>query len=385
MTLELNEIWTGLNLIGGEYAWITQVFIVVFVSLLLAAIQKAILNRLYARLLKTTTFWDDALVDALRRPATVFIWIVGIAFAARIVGKETQTPLFDAADPMRDVGVIVCIAWFLVRLIKKAEHNIILLRRKNGEDIDITTADAVSKLLRASVIITSILVTLQTLGFSVSGVLAFGGVGGIAVGFAARDLLANFFGGLMIYMDRPFAVGDWVRSPDREIEGTVEDIGWRLTRIRTFDKRPLYVPNSIFATISVENPSRMTNRRIYETIGVRYDDVAMLRPILEEVREMLRRHEEIDQGQLTMVYFNKYAASSLDFFVYCFTRTKVWSEFHRVKEDVLFRIMDIITAHGAEVAFPTSTLHIPDGIELSQARQMLPAEGEAGNGPQLQT
>lgn len=374
MVLELKEIWTKLNLIGGEYAWITQVFIVVFVSLLIAAAQKTIFNRLHQRLLKTATFWDDALVDALRRPATVFIWIVGIAFAARIMGKETSTPLFEAAEPLRDVGVVVCIAWFLVRLIKRAQANIIVQRRKKGENIDVTTADAISKLLRVSVIITSILVTLQTLGFSVSGVLAFGGVGGIAVGFAARDLLANFFGGLMIYLDRPFAVGDWVRSPDREIEGTVEDIGWRLTRIRTFDKRPLYVPNATFATISLENPSRMTNRRIHETIGVRYDDVRELRPILADVREMLGKHEEIDQSQLTMVYFNKYAASSLDFFVYCFTRTKVWSEFHRVKEDVLFRIMDIILAHGAEVAFPTSTIHVPDGIERNGARYPLPEQ-----------
>ena len=119
-------------------------------------------------------------------------------------------------------------------------------KRLSGDDIDETTVDAVAKLLRISVIITGVLVALQSLGYSISGVLAFGGVGGIAVGFAARDLLANFFGGLMIYMDRPFNVGEWIRSPDKEIEGTVEKIGWRLTTIRTFDKRPLYVPNSLF-------------------------------------------------------------------------------------------------------------------------------------------
>ena len=96
--------------------------------------------------------------------------------------------------------------------------------------------DAITKLLQMFVIITATLVVLQTLGVSVSGVLALGGIGGLAIGFAAKDLLANFFGGLMLYLDRPFAVGDWIRSPDREIEGDVEQIGWRLTRIRTFDK-----------------------------------------------------------------------------------------------------------------------------------------------------
>ena len=91
---------------------------------------------------------------------------------------------------------------------------------------------------------------MQTLGFSVSGVMAFGGIGGIAIGFAAKDLLANFFGALTIYLDRPFSEGDWIRSPDREIEGIVENIGWRLTVIRSFDKRPIYVPNSVFASIA---------------------------------------------------------------------------------------------------------------------------------------
>ena len=145
--------------------------------------------------------------------------------------------------------------------------------------------DAMAKLLRLSVIITAGLVVLQTLGFSISGVLAFGGVGGIAVGFAARDLLANFFGGLMIYLDRPFSVGDWVRSPDRNIEGTVERIGWRLTVIRTFDKRPLYVPNSVFANIAVENPSRMASS--ISTASAAFSTRLMTSP-MPRIREAIR-------------------------------------------------------------------------------------------------
>ncbi|MFT7132245.1 MAG: MscS family membrane protein [Cyclobacteriaceae bacterium] len=214
------------------------------------------------------------------------------------------------------------------------------------------------KLLRASVIVTAILSVLQTLGVSVSGIMAFGGVGGIAVGFAAKDLLANFFGGLMVYLDRPFVVGDWVRSPDRQIEGTVEHIGWRLTVIRTFDRRPLYVPNSVFANIALENPSRMQNRRIYETFGVRYDDASRVKVIVDEVREMLANHEEIDQDRTLIVNFNEFGASSLNFFIYTFTRTINWVEFHGVKERVLLQVLSIIEKHGAECAFPTTTVHL---------------------------
>ena len=99
---------------------------------------------------------------------------------------------------------------------------------RKDRQVDRTTAAAISKLLRASALITGVLLVMQALGFSIAGVLAFGGIGGIAVGFAARDLLANFFGALMIFLDRPFSVGDWIRSPDKEIEGTVEEVGWRL-------------------------------------------------------------------------------------------------------------------------------------------------------------
>ncbi|NNC55574.1 MAG: mechanosensitive ion channel family protein, partial [Pseudomonadales bacterium] len=188
--------------------------------------------------------------------------------------------------------------------------------------------------------------------------LASAGVIGIAVGFAAKDLLANFFGGLMIYLDKPFMIGDWIRSPDQDVEGTVEHIGWRQTRIRTFDKRPLYVPNATFTQISVENPSRMQNRRIKETIGVRYADAAALADITRDVEKMLKAHEDIDSSQTLMVYFDKFAASSLDFFIYCFTKTTDWQTFHAVKQDVLFKVLEVIEAHDAEVAFPTRTIEM---------------------------
>jgi len=363
----------------GDGGLILQVFVVVFAVLLFNFALRIVVNRLHARLSRTSNPWDDALVDAMRVPLAVLVWLIGIAFAAEIVARETDATIFELLGPVRDVGVIATIAWFLIRFVRRVEGNVLRRRAELGKPIDHTTVDALAKLTRVSIIITAALVILQTLGFSISGVLAFGGIGGIAVGFAAKDLLANFFGGLMIYLDRPFAVGEWIRSPDRDIEGIVEEIGWRLTRIRTFDKRPLYVPNSTFANIAVENPSRMTNRRIYETIGVRYEDGKRLPAIVEAVRTMLREHPDIDQDQTLMVNFNQFAASSLDFFVYCFTRTTKWHEYHAVKEDVLFRIMAIIEQHGAEVAFPTSTIHVPEGLEIHTAAetQRVPASGSA--------
>ena len=352
--MELDQV---LEYFSNE-TWVLQVFIVVFATLMLDWIQKRIMRKLKEKLELTRNYWDDSLVDAMSRPLSVLIWVIGLAFAAQIVRQESEAVIFNAVEPARNVGVIVIIAWFLVRFISRAESNIVNKRLEAGQPIDRTTTDAIAKLLRISVIITAALVAMQTLGYSISGVLAFGGIGGIAVGYAAKDLLANFFGGVMVYLDRPFDVGDWIRSPDKDIEGTVERIGWRMTVIRTFDKRPLYVPNSVFTTISVENPSRMTNRRIYETIGIRYDDAGKMADIVADVKKMLRAHPEIDTGLTMIVNFNKFASSSLDFFVYTFTRTTDWIKFHEIKQDVMLRIINIIEGHGAECAFPTSTLHI---------------------------
>ena len=253
--------------------------------------------------------------------------------------------------------MILLVGWLLHRVSTGIERELLSEHRGPRDSDDRATISAVARLARITVWVLSALMVLQSLGVSVSGLLAFGGIGGIAVGFAAKDMLANFLGGLSIYLDRPFAVGDWIRSPDRSIEGTVEDIGLRVTRIRTFDQRPLYVPNSTFSSVSLENPSRMTNRRIYETIGVRYEDAGRVAKIVSDVQTMLKGHEDIAQDRTMIVNFNHMAPSSLDFFIYAFTKTTNWVEYHAIKENVLLRILEIVERNGAQIAFPTQTIH----------------------------
>ena len=355
-------------------SWLVQIVVIVSLTLALHFILRRLLNRLHHKALDSHAYWDDAFVTALQRPLAFLVLFIGLSLVLDTVRQHAELALFPALDPVRLLGVVLLFAWFLVRLIREGEEATIAKYEDTGAVYDRTTMDAVAKLLRLTVTVIATLVILQTLGVSVAGVLAFGGIGGLAIGFAAKDLLANFFGGLMLYLDRPFAVGDWVRSPDREIEGDVEQIGWRLTRIRTFDKRPLYVPNAIFTTIAVENPSRMLNRRIYETIGIRYDDANKMGPIVHAVEQMLRSHPEIDTSRILMVNFNAFAPSSLDFFVYTFTKTTDWAHYHKVKQDVLLKILEIIESHGAQAAFPTSTIHVPEGLSVQPAGQAENAE-----------
>lgn len=369
MEFNWQELFLWLKDLGIEdvaYRNAIEIFIVVLCTALVSYLSGKLFARLEARLLRTRNLWDDSLLHAARAPASFLIWLVGLSAAAMIAKQETDSSLFELIEPIQRIGVIFSLSWFLIRFVRESE-SVLISPDRMSEPMDATTVSAIGKLLRASVIITAVLVVLQTLGYSISGVLAFGGIGGIAVGFAAKDLLANFFGGLMIYLDRPFKVGDWVRSPDKEIEGTVERIGWRLTTIKTFDKRPLYVPNAAFTNISVQNPSRMSHRRIYETIGLRYDDASRLETIIRRVKEMLLSHDAIDTDQTLIVNFDAFASSSLNFFIYTFTKTTNWIEYHEVKQDVLFKILNIVEEEGAEVAFPTSTIHLPDPFVVQQS------------------
>lgn len=334
-----------------------QIFVISMATVALNFILMRVIDILDHYIGKSDTLWDDALLEAARVPLRLAIWVVGLSFSIKVMRHGFDAAIFEYAPDARKVAFVVIGALFLTRLIRYVEENLVNPERMH-QPMDKTTASAIGKLLRISVIITATLIIMQTLGYSISGVVAFGGVGGIAIGFAARDMLANFFGAMMVYLDQPFKVGDWVRSPDREIEGTVEDIGWRLTRIRTFDKRPLYVPNSVFSNVVVENPSRMFNRRIYEKIGIRYDDWQKMKPITDQVRDLLENHDEIDTAQTLMVNFNSYQDSHLEFFIYTFTKTKEWVKFHQIKQEILLRIMEIIDENGAEVAFPTRTLHL---------------------------
>ncbi len=358
--LELEKWISG---ISQEWLWIVQVFIVVLIAAFANFLIKRFLVRLLSKLGDTRTNWDEIVLQAMTRPMGWIVWLVGLDFAASIIYTETDTAIFSASEAIRNIGVLVCITWFVLGFIQGAEQEI----SQNSEQLDKHTAEAISKLVRLAVIITAALVILQTMGFSISGVLAMGGVGGIAVGFAAKDLLANFFGGLIIYLDRPFSIGDWIRSPDRAIEGTVEKIGWRITVIRNFESQPVYVPNSVFTNIVVENPSRMANRRIYETIGLRYRDIDSMDTIVEEVKAMLINHEAIETGQTMIVNFNAFSDSSVDFFIYAFTKTSKWIEFHTVKQDVMLKVAEIIEANQAEIAFPTSTLHVAGPVALENS------------------
>jgi len=340
------------DLLSQNYDWFWDVSIALTITLVAGLVWRIARGQILKLAEKTKNRWDDVFVDAIGVPINWIIFAVGMTWVADISARHFSSEIVSSIPVVRQFSLIILVAWAIWRLINRVEV------RQLDKGADPTTVQLVGKVAKLTVTVLIVLPVFQMLGISISGILAFGGVGGLVVGMAAKDLLANFFGSIIVYLDRPFKVGDWIRSPERSIEGTVEKIGFRVTLIRTFDKRPLYVPNSVFTNISVENPSRMLNRRIYETVGVRYQDSKQLPKIIEAVRSMLINHEAIDTSKTLIVNFNSFGASSLDFFVYTFTKTTDWVEYHEIKQQIMLEILDIIHSHDADCAFPTRTLQV---------------------------
>lgn len=345
--------------------WPIQVFCVVLATLLLRFVVGQFLKKLKGKTQVTRTPWDDSLILSISQPLTTLILIYGLSFGVDLVYTSTGNSLFAHMALVRKIALIGCCYWFASSFIDQLRNELVRRSASAEDDLDydLVNIKAIAQITKLALLVTAILVMLQTAGISISGILAVGGVGSLVAGFAAKDLLANFFGGLLIYLDRPFTEGDWILSPDREIEGVVEKVSWRMTLIRAFDSSPLYVPNSVFTTVIVKNPSRMRNRRIFETIGIRYDDISVMDDIVAQVKSMLKNHADLDTSVGLIVNFNTFNDSSLDFFVYTFTKTREWGRFHEVKQDVLLQIGQIIEANGAEIAFPTNTLHIQKSAE----------------------
>ncbi|MDC1419012.1 mechanosensitive ion channel family protein [Candidatus Thioglobus sp.] len=300
----------------------------------------------------TKTQIDDHLIRAISAPLKVLIWYGWLYLSLRELTSEIQS--LGQIVSYISITPVFILTWGILRLISSVEN--FMLESEGSFDKD--SVRLFARLMKILFVFAIILGVAQFYGYAISSILTLGGVGGIVVGFAAKDMLANVFGGLMIQMDKPFSTGDWIRTSDRSIEGVVEKIGWRMTRIRTFSKNPVYVPNGIFATIPIETPSRMTNRQIYEVIGIRYDDIAQMESIIEKVQALLANNDHIANDQPCRVYFDVFNASSLDFVIWAFSSNTEVGEFKKMKGKLLLDIAQIIADHNAEIAYPTQTLHI---------------------------
>lgn len=339
--------------------------------LLLTLFSRHLLAHLLARSLfsaarRTAGEMDDVLLEQLKRPTSFLVLIGGLWLGISVLALPTKPiDLASGADELIRLLFIFNIGWFLFNLVGLLDAWLGHWAQKTESTLDDHLLPFIRKGLRAFVLVMMSLVLAQTLGYPISGLLASLGIGGLAVALAAKDSLANIFGSLMIILDRPFQIGDWIKAG--EIEGTVEEIGFRSTRVRTFAKTLITVPNNNLTNLAVNNFSRMPKRRIKMTIGVSYaTSPEQMRTAVENIRRLLREHSAINQD-FFLVNFTDFAASSLDIMVYCFTSTTVWGEYLDARQDVCLKIMDLLEEMGIEIAFPSRTIYLADQQQNSTA------------------
>lgn len=242
------------------------------------------------------------------------------------------------------------------------------------------------KVMYFLIIVIAILVMLKNFGFNISALIASLGIGGLAVAFAIKDMLANFFASVVLLFDNSFNQGDWIVCG--EIEGTVVEIGLRRTTIRTFDNAMLFVPNALLANGSVRNWNRRKiGRRIRFDVGLTYDSTPdQIRACIKDIKEMLLKHPKIAKENDTrpplshyeldlkrnivslddllgyksnlFVVLEEFANSSINILIYCFSTTTVWGEWLDVRQDVMLKIMEILDKHNLSFAFPSQSLYI---------------------------
>ena len=294
------------------------------------------------------------------------LYKVSASEAVRLLSRDAER-LWVYGSLFFSMGYLALIFWLSLTGLKKLEADISV--KQQGLSTEFNTAiDSLFMFLRGAVYIYFVFVFMRLfhLDYLADSLFTTGAVGALAISFAAKDSISNIFGGCMILLDRPFRIGDYISSPDRNIEGIVERIGWRVTLVRTPTKSIKYIPNTLFTTLTIENSTRRTHRLMRMVIGLRYDDLDKLKLICHDIEELLEECEFIDNRLGNYSTFNELADFSVNIVLNWYVKAMTVPEFYKSQETVLFRIVEIVKKHGADFPFPTTTLDAPEIVAKLQ-------------------
>ena len=354
----MNTILTWLDLARSD---LLAAGISMGLSLTTIAVAWYLLVRIRSRASKNS--WLKEIVTAIQLPLIVGgLLLILLNFAEHVLITK---PALKQWLGSQNLVITISFAWFLWRTVLAIERSI----KTKDISLALPLPSFLRKLdshshhlfflgMRISVWIVIGLMIMQALNMSITGVLAFGGAGGLIIGFAAKEVLADMFSSLTLLWSKEFEVGDWIKVRSADIEGTVESITWRKTCVRSLDKRLIHAPNSLLATSVIENISNRTHRRINEIIGLRYDDITKIKRIIDEIKVMLTNHPGIDERSTFLIWFDEYGDFSVNIKLICMTKSTDGGTSFAHKQDVLLKIAAIVSANGANFAFPTQTLHV---------------------------
>lgn len=352
------------EIFGYSVAQLTASLLIFVLSILFRNI---ISNAIIARLLRyaeRSRHLDRRLVEALSKPFSAFLLLMGFYLAILVLpispfAEQLMSNLFRGLT-------MLTLVWSAMLLSDVFAGFIESHLAKNPQSAVAGFAPLIRKSLKVFVVVIGILMTIDNLGYNVTGIIATLGLGTAAVALASQDTIKNAFGAMMIALDRPFKVGDWIQVGDK-VDGNVESIGLRSTKVRTFPKTVVSIPNGVLANEYINNWSRMPKRRVKQVVGLTYEATAEdMEGVVEDIRGILRADEDVEQ-EFILVNFTDFGDSSLDVLVYYFTKTVSWLEYMDVRQRINCQMMKAIRARGLSIAFPTRSLYLdgPVGNKLA--------------------
>ncbi|WP_456393926.1 mechanosensitive ion channel family protein [Nitratifractor sp.] len=340
------------TLFGIPLGNLLAAFLVAFLVILLRKYLTRIVTGFLLKLAhKTETKLDDIIVHELKSPIRFFFVIIALDLFFQFIFLDNRyTQLLLSSLLIFDL-------YWIFYALTPALQNFLLNHSQQGGHISYELGRFIVRMVRLLVVLLGIISLLYNFGINVTAFVASLGLVGMAFALAAKDTAANLFGSIALMLDQSIRIGEWIKV--NGVEGIVEDIGMRTTKIRTFEKSFVVVPNSIVANTNIENFSRRGIRRIKMVIGLTYDTTtAQMRRVTEDLRSMLQRHPGIAHDQTLLIRFDRFEDSYLGIFVYTFTNTSDWERYLEIKEDINLKIMEIVENNGLSFAFPSQSIYV---------------------------
>jgi MscS family membrane protein len=313
--------------------------------------------KIILRLVDKTKFdADKKIVTAFEKPVTNFFGVLGFYFAFKILTMAYNVINIPTIDKIFRSVVIILISWGAYNLTEESSVLFEKMHKAYDIKVDKILFPFISKILRFIIIALAINVIADIWYIPIQGFITGLGLGGLAFALAAKDAAANIIAGIFIILDKPFTIGDWVSIDN--LEGTIESISFRTTKIRTFDEAIITVPNSKLANEPLTNFSRRGKRRINFNLGVTYGTSSeKLQSCVDNIRNMIENHPRVNKDTI-FVNFDKFNDSSLDIFVYFFVDTIALAEYLKIKENINFNIIEILEQLEVSMAFPSRSIYV---------------------------
>lgn len=300
----------------------------------------------------SSTYYDERVLSSLKAPVRFGFIIIGAHIFFLLTFQETPT-----IKNILNTLVIFIIFWAIISTMNALRGLFHSTTAKFNPDLAKEMGDFILKISKVIVVGVGLGAMLQVWGINVTALVASLGLGGLAFALAAKDTAANLFGSFALLADKSIRIGEWIKVGD--VEGVVEDIGMRSTKIRSFEKSLITVPNQTVSNAHIENFSRRGIRRIKLSIGVTYKTSGdQLYTIVQEIEYMLRNHIDISSKDTLIVSFDSFGDSSLNIFIYAFTNTANWDRYMNIKQDINLKIMKIVEENNSSFAFPSTSLYI---------------------------